>query len=85
MDQQSWYAPNVDAMYAQGALANLGTTTFAPNQPMDREDVAALKIPAGGTLHFTDLSQIAPADVPAVEAVATWPASRTAASSRSVR
>ena len=56
VDQHSWFASYVDAMYAQGARANLGTATLSPNLPIDREDEAAVEavVTADYMADFTD-------------------------------
>lgn len=68
----AWYAPYVSAAVQDGLVAGLTPTTFGPNQPLTREQMAvllarALKLSQTTTLQFTDDAQIAPYALTAVE------------------
>ena len=66
-----WFAPYVSAAVSAGIVSGLTPTTFGPNQPLTREQMAvllarALKLSTVAPLHFTDDAQIAPWAVTAV-------------------
>ncbi len=70
----AWYAPYVAAAANAGLVDGLTPTTFGPDQPLTREQMAvlldrALKLPAStAPLTFSDRAAIAAWAVPAVEA-----------------
>ena len=70
----AWYAPYVSAEVAAKVVQGETATTFGPNNPVTREQMAALldralNLPAGGSVGFTDIGQIDAYALPAVEAV----------------
>ncbi len=68
-----WFAPYVAAAVQAGIVQGLTPTTFGPNAPLTREDMAvlltrALRLSKTAPLQFTDDADIAPAAVTGVEA-----------------
>ena len=69
----AWYAPYVSAAVAANLVRGLTPTTFGPNAPVTREQMAvllarAMGLKGSGTLAFTDSAQIASWALPSVEA-----------------
>jgi len=59
----AWYAPFVAAAVQAGIAQGVTPTTFAPNAPVTRQQMAvllarALKLTQTATLHFSDAAQI---------------------------
>ncbi len=71
-----WYSSYVAAVAQAGLMTGETATTFAPNAPVPREELAvllmrALKLQPAGGLGFTDAGQVAAWAVPGVEAAVT--------------
>lgn len=72
--QGAWYAPYVVAEVAAKVVQGETPTTFGPDDPVTREQMAALldralNLPSGATVGFTDVEQIDAYALPGVEAV----------------
>jgi dextranase len=72
--QTAWYAPYVATAMQAGVVAGMTPTRFSPDEPLTREQMAvllarALHLTQTGTLHFSDVGQIAAWALPSVEAV----------------
>lgn len=69
----AWYAPYVAAAVARGIVDGVTATSFAPNAPITRQQMAvmlarALDLTGTTRLSFSDTNQIAPWALPSVEA-----------------
>lgn len=69
----AWYAPYVSAAVAANLVQGLSPTTFGPNAPVTREQMAvllarAMHLRGSASLAFTDAGQIASWALPSVEA-----------------
>ncbi len=69
----AWYAPYVAAAVGDGLVEGTSPTTFSPDAPLTRQEMAvllarALKLSATAALHFSDDGQIAGWALPGVEA-----------------
>ena len=68
----AWFAPYVSAAVQAGIVQGLTATTFGPEQPITREQMAVLvarafKLTKTQELHFSDVGQIGAWALPAVE------------------